>query len=106
MRAYELRRGQGKNLEGDGLRAIAAEAFGSASAEGAKVAVSFGAIEKLTAWTDGKQLFVDMVMKMGVPDDVATDTISRNNRFLEAATGYSAKERAKKAQDAAKKGKA
>lgn len=105
MRAYELRRGQGKNLEGDGLRTIAAETFGSASTEGGKVAVSFGAIEKLTAWTDGKQLFVDMVMKTGVPDDVATDTISRNNRFLEAATGYSAKERAKKAQDAAKKGK-
>ncbi len=105
MRAYELRRGQGKNLEGDGLRAIAAETFGSASTEGTKVAVSFGAIEKLTAWTDGKQLFVDMVMKTGVPDDVATDTISRNNRFLEAATGYSAKERAKKAQEAAKKGK-
>lgn len=105
MRAYELRRGQGKNLEGDKLRAIAAETFGSASAEGEKVLVSFGAIDKLTAWTDGKQLFVDIAMKPGVPDDVATDTISRNNRFLEAATGYSAKERAKKAQDAAKKGK-
>jgi len=106
MRAYELRRGHGKNLEGDGLRAITAEAFGSATVEDGKVVASFGAIEKLTAWTDGKQLFVDFVMKTGVPDGVATDTISRNNRFLEAATGHSAKERAKKAQDAAKKGKA
>ncbi len=105
MRAYELRRGHAKNLEGDKLRGIAAETFGSATAEGGKVVVVFGAIEKLTAWTDGKQLFVDLVMKTGVPDDVATDTISRNNRFLEAATGYSAKERAKKAQEAAKKGK-
>ncbi len=101
-----MRRGHGKDLEGDKLRGIAAEVFGSASADGGKVVVSFGAIEKLTAWTDGKQLFVDMVMKSGVPDDVATDTVSRNNRFLEAATGYSAKERAKKAQEAAKKGKA
>ncbi len=105
MRSYELRRGQGKNLEGDKLRAIAAEVFGSAAAEGDKVVVSFGAIEKLTTWTDGKRLFVDMSMKAGVPDAVATDTITRNNRFLEAATGYSAKERAKKAQQAAKEGK-
>jgi hypothetical protein len=106
MRAYELRRGHGKNLEGDKLRTIAADTFGSATTDGDKVVVSFGAIEKLTAWTDGRQLFVDMVMKTSVADGVATDTITRNNRFLEAATGYSAKERAKKAQEAAKKGKA
>ncbi len=106
MRAYELRRGHGKNLEGDGLRTIAADAFGSATTEGGKVVASFGAIEKLTAWTDGKQLFVDMMMKLGVPDALATETITRNNRFLEAATGYTAKERGKKAQEAAKKGRA
>ncbi len=105
MRAYELRRGHAKNLEDDKLRAIAAEAFVSATVEDGKVVLSFGAIDKLTAWTDGKQLFVDMVMKPGVPDDVATDTIARNNRFLEAATGYSAKERSKRAQKAAKDGK-
>ncbi len=105
MRAYELRRGHGKNLEGDKLRAIAADTFGSASEEGGKVTVSYGAIDKLTAWTDGKQLFVDMAMKPGVPDDVASETIARNNRFLEAATGYTAKERSKKAQQAAKAGK-
>ena len=105
MRAYELRRGHGKNIDGDKLRAIAADVFGSAVAEGDKVVASFGAIERMTAWTDGKQLFVDMTMKSGVADDVASDTISRNNRFLEAATGYSAKERSKRAQQAAKKGK-
>ena len=88
MRAYELRRGHGKNVEGD------------------KVLVSFGAIDRMLAWTDGKKLYVDMTMKAGVADDIATETITRNNRFLERATGYSAKERSKKAQDAAKKGTA
>ncbi len=105
MRAYELRRGQGKNLEGGKLRELAQECFGSATDEGERVVVSFGAIEKLAAWTDGKQLFVEMTMKSGVPDEVASDTITRNNRFLEAATGYSAKERSKRAQKAAKDGK-
>ncbi len=106
MRAYELRRGHGKNLEGDKLRAIAADAFGSATTEGDKVVTSFGAIEKLVAWTDGKQLFVDLTMKSAVADGVATETITRNNRFLEAATGYTAKKRGQKAQEAAKKGTA
>lgn len=105
MRSYELRRGHAKNLEGDQLRAITADAFGAATVEGGKVTATFGAIDKLTAWTDGKMLFVDMAMKPGVPDDVATDTIARNNRFLEAATGYSAKERSKRAQKAAKEGR-
>ena len=104
MRAYELRRGHGKNLEGDKLRAVAETAFGSATVADGKVVSSFGAIEKLVAWTDGKRLFVDFFMKTGVADATATETISRNNRFLEAATGYTAKERGKKAQEAAKKG--
>ncbi len=105
MRAYELRRGHGKNLEGDKLRAIAADVFGSAAADGGKVVVSYGAVEKLTTWTDGKQLFVDMVMKTGVPDDVATDTITRNNRFLEAATGYTARSARRRRRTPPRKGR-
>lgn len=104
MRAYEMRRGQGKNLEGDQLRALVADIFGRASVEDGKVVANFGAIEKLITWTDGKQLFVDMTMKPGVPDTVATDTITRNNRFLERATGYTTKQRKQKAEEAAKKG--
>jgi hypothetical protein len=106
MRAYEMRRGQGKNLEGDRLRALIAEIFGGATIEDGKVVTNFGAIDRLTAWTDGKQLFVDMTMKPGVPDAVATDTITRNNRFLERATGYTTKQRKQKAEEAAKKGSA
>ena len=105
MRAYEIKRGWAKNLEGDRLRSIAAETFGSASTDGGKVVVAFGAIERLVSWTDGKSLFVDITMRSGVPDDVATDTITRNNRFLEAATGYNAKERGKRLQAKAKESK-
>lgn len=100
-----MRRGHGKNIDGDKLRAIAADAFGSATIEDGKVVASFGAIDRLVAWTDGKQLFVDMTMRTGAPDAAATETISRNNRFLEAATGLTAKERSKRAQQAAKEGK-
>jgi hypothetical protein len=104
MREYELKRGVAKSLEGGGLRAIAHQTFADVSEEGNRITVSFGAIEKMTAWTDGKKLFVDTVMKAGVPDHVATETIKAYNSFLEQATGYTAKERSKKAQEAAKKG--
>jgi hypothetical protein len=104
MREYELRRGVAKALEGSGLRAIALQTFSDVGVDGSRITVSFGAIEKLTAWTDGKKLFVDTVMKAGVPDHVATETIKAFNAFLEKATGYTAKERSKKAQEAAKKG--
>lgn len=106
MREYELKRGTEKILEGDGLRGIAAENFPNPRADGNKVSVSFGAIERLDAWTDGKKLFVDIFMKTGVPDAVATETIKAYNAFLEKATGYTAKERGKRAQAAAKKGTA
>jgi hypothetical protein len=104
MREYELKRGIGKSLEGDGLRKIAVEAFGEAGTDGNQIIVSFGAIEKLIVWTDGKKLFVEIAMKTGGPDHTATETIKAYNTFLENATGYSAKERGKRAQAAAKKG--
>src|SRR3989449_3267903 len=95
MREYELNRGTGKSLEGDGLRKIAADVFGDVGTDGAKVIVSHGALEKMVVWTDGKKLFVDTTMKPGVPDSVATDTIKAYNAFLERATGLTAKERRK-----------
>jgi hypothetical protein len=104
MRAYELRRGWAKKLGGGSLKALAASAFGSASEEAGKVVARFGACARLTAWTDGKSLFVDTEMTANVPDDVARSTITAFNAFLEQATGYNAKERAKRAQQSAKAG--
>jgi hypothetical protein len=104
MRDYELKRGVGKTIEGDGLRKIAADVFGGAGTDGPKVVVSYGALEKLIAWTDGKKLFVETTMRSGVADSVATDTIKAFNAFLEKATGLTAKERGKRARDAAKQG--
>src|SRR5437773_7171397 len=71
MREYELKRGVAKALEGDGLRMIAAETFAGAGTDGNRIVVSFGAIERMVAWTDGKKLYVDTTMKSGAPDHVA-----------------------------------
>ena len=105
MQTYGLRRGWGKKIEGGNLRSLVESSFGSAQEADSKVVTSFGALAKLTTWTDGKSLFVDTVMNREVAEDVARNTISAYNRFLEQATGYATKERAKRAQ-AKGKGKA
>ena len=97
-----VKRGHGKALAGDGLRRLAAEVFRSSSVESGKVIVSFGALRKLTTWTDGKDLFVDTEMDGSVDATTASETIRRYNEFLGRATGYTAKQRARRAQDRVK----
>lgn len=102
MQTYELRRGWGKQIEGRSLRTLVEAVFGPALEADGKVVTSFGALAKLTTWTDGKSLFVETVMNPQVPEDVARTTISAYNQFLEKGTGYTTKERAKRAQAKAK----
>ena len=66
------------------------------------VTARYGAIDSLTARPGKGELVIELRMNPQVPNDVAAETIRRYNRFLETLTGYSAKERAKKAQKAAK----
>ena len=66
------------------------------------VTARYGAIDSLTVRPGKGELLVELRMNPQVPNDVAAETIRRYNRFLETLTGYSAKERAKKAQKAAK----
>lgn len=75
--------------------------FDSASVDGDAASTSYGAIRGLTVRAAGRELSVEVVMNPGVPDDVARETIARYNRFLEDATGYSAKERARRLRKAA-----
>ncbi|HLB67141.1 MAG TPA: DUF5611 family protein [Thermoplasmata archaeon] len=102
MQSYELKRGLGKRIEGGNLKALVASIFGAAEESGGKILAQYGALEKLATWTDGKSLFVDTLMDPRVGDDVARSTIAKYNRFLEQATGYTAKERSKRAQEKAK----
>ncbi len=53
---------------------------------------------------EGKNLLVETVTQAGASPEDQARTIKAYNQFLELATGFTAKERAKKAQAAAKKG--
>jgi len=105
LQAFEIKRGLGKSLEGDGLFRIAKEVFGNAEKKGEKVVVTFGALAPLEAEYNGKELLISTTMKKDVDAETASNTIKMYNKFLENATGYTSKERAKKLQKKAKEGK-
>jgi hypothetical protein len=63
--------------------------------------LSYGALRKLTVRVSDT-LLVETEATKDVPDELIVDTNARFRCFLEKATGYTAKQRAKKAQDAVK----
>lgn len=104
MRAYDIKRGHMKELEGGGLRRILEDAFGEAEADGDGYRVSYGGIRTMRVWVEDTRLHVDMEMNPEVDDETAMATVRANNAFLEAATGFTAKQRRKRLEKAAKKG--
>jgi hypothetical protein len=57
--------------------------------------VSYGAIEELRLWFDGKLLCAESKTNPKMEASVVQDTLKTYNRFLEELTGYTAKERQK-----------
>ncbi len=105
MQEYEVRKGLGENISPTKLKETLNEIFGNAVEVDGKLVSKFGALKELKAWPCGKSLCVDTVMDSSVADEVAQSTIKAYNVFLERVTGYSAKERGKRAQKKAKDGK-
>jgi hypothetical protein len=106
MQEYEVRRGHQENIESEKLRAHMQEIFGNAEERDGKLVSSFGALKEIAAWPGKKNiLMVDTKMDTTVADEVAQQTIKAYNIFLERATGFTAKERGKRAQKKAKEGK-
>jgi len=101
MQRYPIRASQRKALTPDALRTVVAAHFEGVSADGAAAVGAFGAVTRLRTWVDGRELAVDVTMNPKVPEAVAAETIRRYNQFLEAATGFSAKERAKRLRKSA-----
>ena len=103
MQTYAIKRGHYKNIEGVRLKDVLESCFGPVQDEGGKFTCSYGALEKITAWTDGKNLFVDTTANPNVDDETAVRTRQAWNGFLEKATGFDAKQRSKRVQAEAKK---
>ncbi len=105
---YDVKRGHFENIEGDKLKGLMDETFKEVyeeedEGEEKLVVEEDGAIAHLEVWTEGRTgLWVDLEMNKDVDDDLAMKTISKWNDFLEEATGFTAKERKKRAKKKAK----
>ncbi|MCI4333792.1 MAG: DUF5611 family protein [Thermoplasmata archaeon] len=101
MQRYPVRTSHRGNLVPTALATVCQGHFDGAKVEGDSVQCHWGAIERLTARADGKELAVELVMNPKVDAATAQETIRRYNAFLEAATGFSSKERAKRLRKSA-----
>lgn len=98
MTEYDIKKGHYENVEGEKLESLMVELFENSKKDGEKLHSSFGALEKITVWLDGKKtLCVETKMNTSVDDKTATDTIRAYDQFLERATGFNTKERKKRA---------
>jgi hypothetical protein len=101
MQRYPVRTSHRGNLVPAALATVCKVHFDETRVEGDSVLCHWGAIERLTARADGKELAVELVMNPKVDATMAQETIRRYNAFLEAATGFSSKERAKRLRKSA-----
>lgn len=96
MQTYPVRASHRGRLRDGGLLPLATECFGTARADGPEIVASFGALVELRAHPEAGQLAIQVRMDPKVAEPIARETIQRYNRFLEQATGYSSKERARR----------
>jgi hypothetical protein len=102
--SYKVRPAARAQLTLDGIAAVCEEEFGIAERSADAVTAHYGAIDSLTVRPAKGEILVELRMNPKVTNEIAAETVRRYNRFLESVTGYTAKERAKKAQKAAKAG--
>jgi len=102
MQEYPIKRGLTKDLD----TRIATELktwFGTEPEKSGKAyRIRFGALKRLevTVGEKEKSIIVDTESDTTAPDDVIIDTNKRFRKFLDAATGFSTKERVKRAKSA------
>lgn len=70
--------------------------------EGEKLVLSYEALKRIEVWIEGKKLNVVTESDPQAKDETILETNKRFRDFLEKATGYTAKQRMKKAKDEAK----
>jgi Uncharacterized protein conserved in archaea len=100
MQEYPIKRGLTKDLE-ERLTAELKNCFGvEPEKTGNTYRIRYGAIKKLeaTCGAGGKTLRVDTESDSSVSDEVIIDSNKRFRKFLDAVTGFSTKERVKRAK--------
>ena len=100
MQQYPVKRGFSKDLESTMVQSLGI-CFGvEPKHDGGHYTIQYGALKVLdvSVGSDGKSLIVRTESDTSVSDDVIIDTNKRFRRYLDAVTGFSTKERVKKAK--------
>ena len=99
MQEYTLKRGYKLDLER--IHDCLTESFPTEiTKNGDKLVVSYGIFKTLTVWIQNKKMAVETESDITVKDDnIILETNKRYRDFLYKATGYTAKERLKKAKE-------
>lgn len=97
MKEYKLKRGFKPEI--DRIKEVLQDSFQvPVTEEDGKLIVSFGALARLEASIVDKKLCVDTTPNPNVPDEEILETNKRFRKFLDNATGYTAKQRVSKAK--------
>jgi hypothetical protein len=100
MQEYPVKRGFTKDL--DARTSVELKScFGVEPEKTAKgYRIIYGALKRLDVHvgTDGKSVIIDTESDLGAPDEVIIDTNKRFRKYLDAVTGFSTKERVKRAK--------
>jgi hypothetical protein len=98
---FEIKRGHAKEVEGPKLGELLKASFGNAKdLGGGKWQATIGPVV-VTTWLEGKNsLKFESNQPTQIDDASATEVVRARNAFLSAATGFSAKERVKRAKKA------
>jgi hypothetical protein len=107
MVVQDIKRGHFKNVDGDGLHNLLEAHFDGPIIRTADgwLETSYVALPVMRVRVLGRdKLEVHTEADRGATPEVAAETIRRWNTFLQAATGFTAKERSKRLQKKAKDG--
>ena len=100
MQEYPVKRGLTKDLKAR-MVAELRNCFGKEPTESdGAFRISYGALQRLDvkAGPGDKTVIIDTESNMNVSDDVILDTNKRFRKYLDAVTGFSTKERVKRAK--------
>jgi hypothetical protein len=103
---FDIKKGKGAALEGDGLKNLMKDIFGKVTEENGAYVTSFGATTRFEVKLVSKSILsVTSTSDKGASIEAMKESNQKYNEFMEKATGFSTKERSKRLQKKAKEGK-
>ncbi len=95
INSYPIKRGH--KLDDDRIRELLGEWFpGDVKVEDGKFVIGYKSLKRMEVWIEEKKLCVNTESNMASDTGGVADTNTRFRRFLDQATGFTAKQRVKK----------